>query len=100
VNPHREATVPLQATPPAISHRDLRLLRAVAAGRVECSSGAHPDFYVDGIPCCDHLSARALTCAGLIRTATGPDGIRVPVRLTAAGAAALGTRPVQAEPVH
>jgi hypothetical protein len=93
VNPHREATVPTSAsypTSPTISHRDRRLLHAVADGRVECSGGVHADFFVDGIPCCDHVAARALARAGLIRAATtAPDGRRLPVRLTAAGQAAL-----------
>ena len=39
---------------------------AVADGRVECSDSSEPDFYIDGIPCCDHIAARALTRTGLI----------------------------------
>jgi hypothetical protein len=56
----------LQEPPHPLSHRDLRLLRAAAHGRVECSGGAEPDYFVDGIPCCDHAAARALARAGLI----------------------------------
>jgi hypothetical protein len=65
----------------------------VAEGRVECSAGDHPDFYVDGIPCCDHLAGRALASAGLIRAAKAAEGRRIPVRLTAAGQAALSAPP-------
>ena len=70
-----------------ISYRDLRLLHAVAEGRVECSGSAEPDFYIDGIPCCDHIAARALTRAGLIQADGGP--CRRVVHLTANGEDAL-----------
>jgi hypothetical protein len=69
-----------------LSHRDLRLLRAAADGRLECSGGLAPDCFVDGLPCCDHGAARALASAGLLRTDPSPTGRRVAVHLTAAGA--------------
>jgi hypothetical protein len=81
--------VPQRSTRP-ISHRDLRLLRAAAHGRVECTGGAEPDYFVDGIPCCDHLAARALARAGLIRTdGPPPAGRRAAVHLTPDGEDAL-----------
>lgn len=77
-----------------LSFRDLRLLRAAAFGRVECSGGVEPDYFVDGIPCCDHVAARALARAGLIRAAgPAPAARRVAVQLTANGEATL-TAPI------
>lgn len=84
----------LQRSTLPISHRDLRLLRATAHGRVECSGGTEPDYFVDGIPCCDHLAARALARAGLISTdGAPPPGRRTAVHLTPEGEDAL-TAPV------
>lgn len=70
-----------------MSNRDLRLLHAVADGRVECTGSVEPDFFIDGFACCDHMAARALVRSGMIR----PAGIggRGPVQLTAAGREAL-----------
>ena len=76
---------------PGISHRDQRLLRAVADGRVQCSGVVEPDYFVDGIPCCDHVAARALARAGLIRAEHPAPGLRVAVLLTAAGADVLAS---------
>lgn len=73
--------------PTGLSRRDLRLLRAVADGRVECTGSVHPDFFIDGFACCDHVAARALVRSGMIR-ATGT-GERVRVQLTPAGRNAL-----------
>lgn len=73
--------------PTELSSRDLRLLHAVADGRVECTGSVEPDFFIDGFACCDHMAARALVRGGMIR-ATG-DGRRVPVQLTAAGREAI-----------
>jgi hypothetical protein len=69
--------------PIEMSNRDLRLLHAVADGRVECTGSVEPDFFIDGFACCDHMAARALVRSGMIR----PAGIvgRGPVQLTAAG---------------
>jgi hypothetical protein len=73
--------------PTGISRRDLRLLHAVADGRVECTGSVEPDFFIDGFACCDHMAARALVRRGMICAAA--PGTRVAVRLTAAGQEAL-----------
>jgi hypothetical protein len=70
-----------------MSGRDLRLLHAVADGRVECTGSVEPDFFVDGVAVCDHMAARGLVRSGMIRAAGL--GRRVPVQLTAAGREAL-----------
>ena len=70
-----------------MSRRDLRLLHAVADGRVECTGSTEPDFFIDGFACCDHVAARALVRSGMIRAAGA--GGRVAVQLTAAGRDAL-----------
>jgi hypothetical protein len=70
-----------------LSNRDLRLLHAVADGRVECTGSVEPDFFIDGFACCDHMAARALVRSGMIRPTGGAD--RGPVQLTAAGREAL-----------
>jgi hypothetical protein len=78
--------------PTEMSHRDLRLLQAVADGRIECTGSVEPDFFVDGVACCDHMAARALARTGLIHAAAvGARGPRLPVRLTAEGRDALTT---------
>jgi hypothetical protein len=73
--------------PTGMSRRDLRILQAAADGRVECTGSVEPDFFIDGVACCDHMAARALVRGGMIK-ATGL-GRRVPVQLTAAGRDAL-----------
>ncbi|GAA5127514.1 hypothetical protein GCM10023320_45000 [Pseudonocardia adelaidensis] len=70
-----------------LSRRDLRLLHAVADGRVECTGSVEPDFFIDGFACCDHMAARALVRGGMIRAAGA--GGRLPVRLTPTGEEAL-----------
>jgi hypothetical protein len=72
-----------------MSSRDLRLLHAVADGRVECTGSVEPDFFIDGFACCDHMAARALVRGGMIRPAG--TGARIPVQLTSAGRDALAT---------
>jgi hypothetical protein len=79
---------PVDDLPIGISGRDLRLLHAVADGRVECTGSVAPDFFVDGVACCDHMAARALVRSGMIRSILGRD-LRLPVQLTAAGRDAL-----------
>ncbi|HEX6346620.1 hypothetical protein [Umezawaea sp.] len=61
------------------SHRDIALLRAVAAGRVTMAPGSEPDLFVDGIACCDQVAATRLARIGLVEPA-GPAalGHRVP----------------------
>lgn len=48
------------------NHRNLAVLRAVAAGRAEVSCSCEPDLLIDGLPCCDHAVAGQLTRAGLL----------------------------------
>jgi hypothetical protein len=81
---------PVHDVPTGMSRRDLRLLQAVADGRVECTGSVEPDFFVDGVACCDHMAARALVRSGMIRPIRGR-GLRLPVQLTAAGRDALAT---------
>jgi hypothetical protein len=69
------------------THRDLALLRAVAAGKCELVNDCGPVLIVDGRCCCDQLLARRLTQTGLIDPPSGPD--RAPARLTDAGEALL-----------
>ncbi|MER5263001.1 hypothetical protein ABTZ99_13125 [Actinosynnema sp. NPDC002837] len=74
-----------------LSRRELALLRATVANRVDLTRSAEPDVRVDGLPFCDPTAARALVHAGLIAPASAvAPGDRAPARLTAAGAAALG----------
>ncbi|GAB3492030.1 hypothetical protein [Amycolatopsis cihanbeyliensis] len=66
------------------------MLRAVAARRALMSCSCEPDLFVDGVACCDQLTAHELARHGLIRPASpGNAGARVPAELTAAGEAAL-----------
>lgn len=70
------------------------MLRVVAAGRARISCSCEPDMFVDGLPCCDQATARALVHAGLVRPARpGRVGDRVPATLTNAGYLALDPRP-------
>jgi hypothetical protein len=79
---------------PGVTYRALAMLRAVAAGRAQVSCSCEPDLFVDGLPCCDQVTARALVHAGLVRPARiGLVGERVPAVLTTAGLDALDTRP-------
>jgi hypothetical protein len=79
---------PVHDVPTGMSRRDLRLLQSVADGRVECTGSIEPDFFVDGVACCDHMAARALVRGGMIRPIRRR-GLRLPVQLTAAGRDAL-----------
>jgi hypothetical protein len=76
---------------PELSRREVALLRATAADRVELTGSTEPDARVDALPFCDPVTARALVHAGLIEPVTpvGP-GQWAAARLTGAGAAALG----------
>lgn len=82
-------------TPSTLSGRDRAILRAVAAGGAELSSGVEPDLFLDGRSCCDQSAVHHLVRSGLIAaTALGRHGQRVAAALTAAGRQALGTTPV------
>jgi hypothetical protein len=78
----------IDEVPTGMSHRDMQLLQAVSDGRVECTGSVEPDFFVDGVACCDHMAARALVRGGMIHSVRGR-GLRLPVQLTAAGRDAL-----------
>ncbi|XVS62568.1 hypothetical protein ACQPYE_30510 [Actinosynnema sp. CA-299493] len=74
-----------------LSRREIALLKATVANRVELTRSAEPDVRVDGLPFCDPMTARALVHAGLIEPARPvAPGDLATARLTAAGAAALG----------
>ncbi|TNC23064.1 hypothetical protein [Amycolatopsis alkalitolerans] len=60
------------------------MLRAVAERRARMSSSCEPDLFIDGVPCCDQMTAHALAHGGYIRAAG--DGA---AELTPAGRAAL-----------
>lgn len=67
-----------------LTYRAMAMLRAVAAGRAVMSSSCEPDLFIDGVPCCDQMTAHALAHGGYIRA--DADGA---AELTAAGRAAL-----------
>ena len=74
--------------PPAVNHRMLAMLRAVAAGRAQVTCSAEPDLFVDGVPCCDQFTAHVLAHEGLVSPGqAGTPGQRVPAVLTRAGRA-------------
>ncbi|MFD1149993.1 hypothetical protein, partial [Saccharothrix hoggarensis] len=70
---------------PELSRREVALLRATAADRVDLTASAEPDVRVDGLPFCDPTTARSLVHAGLIEAAVPvAPGHRAPARLTRA----------------
>jgi hypothetical protein len=69
-----------------LSHRDLAVLRAVAAGRCEMSGACGGSLTIDGLGFCDQFVGPRLASAGLI-AAPGPQP--GPARLTASGRALL-----------
>jgi len=69
-----------------LSHRALAMLRAVAEGRAVMSSSCEPDLFIDGVPCCDQMTAHILAHKGFLQVAA--DGVTA--ELTAAGRAAIG----------
>lgn len=78
------AATPTMSSPP--SHRDLAVLRAVAAGRCEMSGVCGGSLTIDGLGCCDQFVGPRLASAGLIAAGPRPG----PVRLTDSGRALLG----------
>jgi len=77
-----------------LSHRARALLRAVAAQRVVMSCSCEPDLFIDGVACCDQVTAHALARNGFIRpTVIGVVGGRVPAELTEAGRDAISSVP-------
>ena len=74
-----------------LSHRALRMLRAVAEGRAEMTCSCEPDLYVDGLSVCDQFTAHRLAGSGLIRGSTlGVIGSRVRAELSLVGHSVLG----------
>jgi len=80
--------IPVSGTGDELSHRAMAMLRAVAAGRAVMSSSCEPDLFIDGVPCCDQMTAHNLAHGGYIRPAS-TDAARVPAVLTEAGRAVL-----------
>ncbi|NMH97867.1 hypothetical protein HF526_11170 [Pseudonocardia sp. K10HN5] len=66
----------------SLSHRDLAVLRAVAAGRCEMSGACGGSLTIDGLCCCDQFVGPRLASAGLIAAGGSQPG---PARLTASG---------------
>lgn len=86
-----------QPTIHELSFRARAMLRAVAAGRAAISLSCEPDLFVDGLACCDQITARELAHAGLIcPSQLGLVGQVVPAVLTAAGSAVIATEPCAA----
>ncbi|MEU6642454.1 hypothetical protein ABZ863_07875 [Saccharomonospora sp. NPDC046836] len=89
--------MPCESNDADLNHRERATLRAVAHGSAELTSSCAPDLFIDGLACCDQLTARGLARRGLIAPARiARRGQRVPAVLTDAGRAALGLRPVLA----
>lgn len=70
-----------------LSYRAMAILRAVAEGRAQMSRSRVPDLFIDGVACCDQVTAGALALDGFIRPSRLGD--RVPAELTEAGHAVL-----------
>jgi len=74
----------------ALTRRAVNMLKAVRDGRAQLALSCEPDLYVDGIPCCDQVTARLLGRLGLISPARpGYTGELVPAVATEAGRAVL-----------
>jgi hypothetical protein len=69
-----------------LTRRAVNMLKAVQDGRAQLSLSCEPDLYVDGIPCCDQVTARVLGRLGLISPARpGSAAELVPAVVTKAG---------------
>lgn len=80
-----------------LTHREVAMLRAVAAGRAEVTLSAEPDLYVDGVPCCDQPAAHRLAHNGFIApTRPGLVQRRVPAVLTGRARDLLADQPIAA----
>lgn len=79
--------VPVSGANGELSYRAMAILRAVAAGRAQMSRSRVPDLFIDGVACCDQVTAGALALDGYIRPSR--PGERVLAELTDAGHAAL-----------
>ncbi|GAA5104548.1 hypothetical protein GCM10025762_06390 [Haloechinothrix salitolerans] len=79
------------------SYRMLAMLRAVSQHRAEMTCSCEPDLYIDGVTCCDQVTAHDLARYRLIHPMRlGAIGQRVPAGLTAAGHALLAAVPADA----
>lgn len=86
----------MSTTSGGLSQRALAILRAAAGGRAEMTCSCEPDLFIDGLACCDQVTARLLAHLRLIGPARpGPIGVRVPVRLTDAGRRMLRAQPLE-----
>jgi hypothetical protein len=73
------------------------MLKAIADGRAELRCSCEPDLRVDGLSCCDQLTARQLARAGLVKPAyVVAPGNWAPAELTAEGHRALSGYPAAA----
>lgn len=73
-----------------LNHREQRLLRLVASGRVTISCSSEPALYVDGRYFCDQFAVYRVTSADLITTARAGNRYEVvPAQLTSLGWAYL-----------
>lgn len=84
----------MSGDPAALSFRALALLRAVGASRAQMSCSCEPDLFIDGVSCCDQMTAHALARNGFIRPVLIDPALgRVPAELTDAGRAAIAVVP-------
>ncbi|TCP56478.1 hypothetical protein EV191_101421 [Tamaricihabitans halophyticus] len=82
----------MTTTEPALTGREIALLRAVAAGRGEIVCGCVPDLLIDGCWCGDQHTAHRLAARGLIRPDMPASAhTRVPAILTESGRACIAT---------
>lgn len=80
-----------------MTNRAMAMLRAVAAGRAEMTTRFGPCLRIDGLPCCDQITARNLADAGLVRPAVPhPAGAWVRAELTPKGRDAVFSEPLAA----
>jgi hypothetical protein len=82
--------LPVLTAPPALTHRDRAILKAVADGRAELVYGAEPDLLLEGRCCCDQSAVHHLVRSGFIApVGAARIGQRVPAGLTREGTAQL-----------
>lgn len=77
-----------------LNRRERATLLAVAQGRAEMSCSSEPDLFIDGIACCDQVTAHHLARLDLVKPRrTGRLGERVPAVVTDFARAVLGLTP-------
>lgn len=83
----------IESTGGLLNARELAILAAVSAGRVEMSCSCEPDLFIDGLCLSDQQTAHRLAHLGLITFAEfGTHGARVSSVLTTAGVDALAPK--------